>query len=346
MNRTERSTLWSYFSEKECRGYSPLYEQITLAVSKNEEVLDFLINTPSDGAHPNLLLAAVHDRVLQGLEPELYEVYYRNGTTDVGDAFVKCVLRSQKELAPILTTRYVQTNEIGRVASLVPALASLQLTENATLVDVGCSAGLTLTRDNCFADYGAHGTYGPVDAEVRIQCDVLHGNPPLAQTRIADQIGFDRNPIDVRNPDDYRWMQACVWPDTGRTERTTAALNLAADANTKFVKGDAITDLPALLSSIAGPLVITTTWALVYLPREMWTVFSQNLAEASRSRPVYWISAEAAGVAVDLPSKELPDVEGPPGTVLGSITYENGKLSDAKVLAHVHSHGKWMWWYD
>jgi len=220
------------------------------------------------------------------------------------------------------------------------------LQEEATLVDVGTSAGLTLTRDSCFIDYGAYGTYGPQDSPVRIGCDVLYGEPPLVRAPIKKQIGFDRNPIDTRNPDDYRWMQACVWPDTGRTERTNAALDSASQLDVQFVKGDAIADLPNLLKQIDGPLVVTTTWALVYAPMNTWELFGQHLAEASRQRPVYWISAEAEGVVVSLPHVPMPPVEGPPGTVIGSVTYENGSVSSARVLAHAHSHGKWLWWYD
>lgn len=346
MNATELANLWSTFSLRECKGYSPMYEAITRAVSSNEEVIDFLLMAPSDKMHPNLLLAAVHDRVLQGYEPELFDIYYNNASGDVGKAFVDCVLRSREELQPVLESRFVQTNEIGRVSFIVPALASLKLQENATLIDVGTSAGLTLTRDKCFVDYGAYGTFGEADSAVRISCSVLHGNPPLNRAPIATQLGFDQNPIDTRDKDDYRWMQACVWPDTGRTERTRAALDQTAQMNTRLVKGDAISDLPSLLTEIEGPLVVTTTWALVYLPSDQWRVFAQNLADASRSRPVYWISAEAQGVVESLPDQTPPEVAGPPGTVLGSLTYENGIQKDARVLAHVHSHGNWMWWYD
>lgn len=344
--REELSQSWKTFSENECRGYSPLYERITKAVSENPDVLDFLLSSPLDKLHPNLLLAAVHDRVLQGLEPELFDIYYNNLSADVGANFVECVLRSQDEIAPILATRFVQTNEIGRVSFLAPALASLQLDHDVTLIDVGTSAGLTLARDLCFVDYGDSRTYGPVDSTVRIDCSLLHGVPPLSRAPIARQIGFDRNPIDTRNVDDYRWMQACVWPDTGRTERTNAALELARTLDTQFVSGDAISDLPALLESIDGPLVITTSWALVYLPADQWSVFGEILAKASQRRPVSWISAEAHGVVAVLPPVPLPEVEGPPGTVLGAVEYRNGVQTDARVLAHVHSHGKWMWWYD
>lgn len=346
MTSVDLAALWLTFSENECRGYSPLYEKITKAVAHSAEVLEFLKISPSDKLHPNLLLAAVHERVLRGLEPELFDIYYNKSTKDVGEAFVSCVMNAMDDLAPILDTRFVQTNEIGRVSSLVPALASLQLQEEATLVDVGTSAGLTLTRDSCFIDYGAYGTYGPQDSPVQISCDVLYGAPPLVRAPISRQIGFDRNPIDTRNPDDYRWMQACVWPDTGRTERTNAALDQASRLDVQFVKGDAIADLSNLLKQIDGPLVVTTTWALVYAPMDTWELFGQHLAEASHKRPVYWISAEAEGVVVSLPRVSMPAVEGPPGTVIGSVTYENGSVSSSRVLAHAHSHGKWLWWYD
>jgi len=342
----ELATVWRKFSETECKGYSPLYERITLAVAHSDEVLRLILPLPSHVYQPNLLLAAVHDRVLAGLEQELGEIYAGRSFDDVGDAFVECVLRAWDELLPVLTSRFVQTNEIGRVAFLTPALASLNLEGPITLLDVGTSAGLTLARDKCRINFGDYGAVGPSDSPVEVQCSVLNGNPPIQNVSIGRLVGLDRNPIDLNNPDDFRWMLACVWPDTGRLERAQAALHLAKNSHFELIKGDAIADLPALLQSIEGPIVVTTTWALVYLPFDQWKEFPQLLANASKSRPVYWISAEAPGVVDLLPPIDPPQVEGASASVLGLVVFKGGETTDIQTLAHVHSHGKWMWWYD
>jgi hypothetical protein len=346
VNIEELATVWRRFSETECKGYSPLYERITLAVASSDEVLRLILPLPSHVYQPNLLLAAVHDRVLNGLEQGLDEIYAGRSSDDVGDAFIECVLRAWDELLPVLSSRFVQTNEIGRVAFLTPALASLDFEESVTLLDVGTSAGLTMARDKCRIDFGDVGVVGPFDSPVVVQCSVLNGNPPIQNVSIDRLVGLDRNPIDLNNPDDFRWMLACVWPDTGRLERAQAALHLAKNSHFELIKGDAIADLPALLESIEGPLVVTTTWALVYLPFDQWKEFAQLLANASKSRPVYWISAEAPGVVDVLPHIDPPQVEGASASVLGLVVFKGGKTIDRRTLAHVHSHGKWMWWYD
>lgn len=346
MNIEELAAVWRRFSETECKGYSPLYERITSAVAASDEVLRRILPLPAHVYQPNLLLAAVHDRVLKGLEPRLEKIYAGQSSDDAGEAFVECVLRAWDELLPVLKTRLVQTNEIGRVAFLTPALASLNIEGPVTLLDVGTSAGLTLARDKCRINFGDFGAVGPSDSSVDVQCSVLNGNPPIRNVSIDRLVGLDRNPIDVNNPDDFRWMLACVWPDTGRLERTEAALRLARNSHFELITGDAIADLPVVLQSIEGPLIVTTTWSLVYLPFDQWKEFPQLLANASKSRPVYWISAEAPGVVDGLPHIDAPQVEGASASVLGLVTFNGGEITDRRTLAHVHSHGKWMWWYD
>jgi hypothetical protein len=129
VTRDELAAWWRYFSETECRGYSSLYERITMTVAQSAETLDFLLSLPSHALQPNMLLAAVHDRVLLGLEPELARHYDGLGTGDVGRAFVDVVHRNKAPLALVLTARRTQTNEIGRIAFIGPALAALDLTQ-------------------------------------------------------------------------------------------------------------------------------------------------------------------------------------------------------------------------
>lgn len=346
MDRDELARLWSFFSVNDCRGYSGLYEQATLAVAESVECLDWIAGLPPHTWQPNMLLAAVHDRVLQGVEPELSRMYDTSDVEAVGEEFVRVVLRNREALADVMTVRFVQTNEVGRTAFLAPALAMIHSSDPLTLVDVGTSAGLTLTLDLCRIDYGSHGALGPQDSPVLVECSVLHGHPPIAPTGVSRRLGLDRNPLNPSSEDDRRWMLACVWPDTGRGARTRAVLDLAALANFSLVRGDAVHDLPALLESIEGPVVITTTWVVAYMPIDRRVDFGQVLAAASEHRPIYWVSAEAPGVVAELPQADAPSVAGTAASVLGMVRYVGGAMSDARVLAHVHPHGQWLWWYD
>ena len=342
----ELAAWWRAFSDGECRGYSALYEQISATVAGTDSVLNRLLTLPSHAQQPNMLLAAVHDLVLRGGAPVLAERYRGRSADDVGRTFVDLVMEVWDELVPVLEVRRTQTNEIGRVAFLAPAFAALAPQDPPTVVDVGTSAGLTLTLDHCLIDYGALGRLGPPKSAVHVACQLLHGDPPIRPTRVAKRIGLDRRPLDVADPDDARWLLACTWPDTGRLDRTRAAVALAASVPMALRAGDAVADIPAILDEIEGPVIVTTTWALAYLSEERRRQFSEVLATASRGRSVSWISGEGVGVVDALPFVEPPDVEGATASVLGSIRYEGGHAESAQVLAHVHPHGHWLWWYD
>jgi hypothetical protein len=273
-------------------------------------------------------------------------LYSDNQVGGVGVAFVEAVLKSQERLWPILASRFTQTNEIGRVAIIAPALAAIPNRDNVTLIDVGTSAGLTLRLDDCFIDYGSHGSLGSQDSTVRVKSEVLSGNPPRQSISIGRRIGIDRNILNPADEDDARWLLACVWPDTGRFDRTRAALELAASRPSELIEGDALEMLSAVLSSVQGPIVVTTTWVVAYMDIEYRARLSAELMAASHERDIYWISAEAPGVVSHLPEVELPQVEGPVPSVVGLVTLTKGEIADARVLAHAHSHGSWIWWYD
>lgn len=167
MTKDELAAWWRWFSETECRGYSPLYERICDTVAGTEAVLDRLLSLPDHAQQPNMLFAAVHDLVLRGGSPALADQYDRPPSDDAGPIFVDVVIESWDELVPILETRRTQTNEIGRVALLAPALAALGLEDPPTIIDVGTSAGLTLLVDRCLIDYGPMGLLGPSNSPVQ-----------------------------------------------------------------------------------------------------------------------------------------------------------------------------------
>ena len=55
---------------------------------------------------------------------------------------------------------------------------------------------------------------------------------------------------------------------------------------------------------------------------------------------------EAPGIVDRLPDVAPPPVVGTAASVVGLTTFAKGEIAGARVLAHVHGHGSWIWWYD
>ena len=196
-----------------------------------------------------MLLGVVHYLLLGGLDHPLAAVYAGESDADPGPLFRDLCLTHRAEVLALMETRRTQTNECGRSAVIGPALTWTARNVGAplALLDVGTSAGLNLGCDRYFLDYGAAGTTGPPDSDVRIECAVTGGDPPIAPRlpAIVARVGLDRSPIDLTDEVDARWLLACIWPDTGRLERTSAAIRDAQRHPPTIRRGDMVDDLPA-----------------------------------------------------------------------------------------------------
>jgi len=342
--------VWLYIADTSCRGYSPLYDRICRAVADNDEVLDLVSEAPRHAHNPVLLLASVHYLLLGGLDHPLAAVYAGDSDADPGPLFVDLCLRNRDAILDLLATQQVNTNEVGRSAIIGPALtaAASRLGSPLGHVDVGCSGGLNLLCDRYRLDYGSAGSTGPVEAAVQVRCEVVDGSPPIAPALpvIAARVGLDRAPLDVHDPLQSRWQLACVWPDTGRLDRTRLALDEARRTPLTLVRGDAVEEVGNIVAALPAEAaaVVTTTWVVAYFSRAQRTGFLDALAKAAESRPVAWISAEGQGVVDVIPSDAAPkDVSGVEWSVLGLVTFHDGRV-DPELLGYVHPHGSGLDW--
>ena len=344
------ASIWTYFADTSCGEYSPLYDRICRAVAGSDAVLDLIREAPPAAHQPNVLLGAVHYLLLSGVEHPLAAVYAGTSGADAGALFVDLCLRERQAILELLSTRHTNTNEVGRSAILGPAFTAVahEFGEPLGLVDVGCSAGLNLLCDRYFLDYGPGGSTGPDRAVVRIACEITGGRPPIAPVlpAIAARIGIDRHPVDAANEDEARWLLACVWPDTGRLPRTRQALEEARRTPPQFVQGDAVATVADVVLGLPDDsmAVVMTTWALAYLPKNERLAFRDTLAEASKTRPIAWISGEGPGVVDAFRGLEVPsDDQGMMASILGLIVFRDGEL-DSRLLGFVHPHGNWIDW--
>jgi hypothetical protein len=341
--------LWEWFAEYQFRGYSPLYERISLSVAGNRELLELVRAAPPAAHLPPALLGAVHYLLLEGFEHPLAEVYAGRSDADPAPLFLDLCRARRRDVVALLGTRRIQTNECGRSALIGPGLTWLAsvLEGPFALVDVGASAGLNLLCDRYRIDYGEHGATGPAGSPVKIDCRVVAGSPPIAEALppLVARVGIDRSPIDLSNSADARWLLACVWPDTGRLERTAASIRLAQEHLPELIAGDATQALPEVLAGLPrGALaVVVTTWAFGYLSLEERRRFVELLDVESYNRPIAWLSAEDAGTVEAFASEAGPDDDQAALHVLGALTFDSGACRQ-QLLAHVHQHGACIDW--
>jgi len=344
--------MWSGFADSIPVGYSPLYSAVAMAVANDRELLSLVDDAPPPAHFPPTLLAAVHYLLLDGLDHPLGAVYRGESDAPAVPLFRDLCLTQRDRILELLEVRRVQTNEVGRSSLIGPALTWVAAHHGAPvqLVDVGCSAGLNMLCDRYRLDYGERGHTGPDDAVVRVDCRVVGGNPPIAPRlpEVVGRIGIDLDPPDLRDPADARWLLACVWPDTGRLERTARAIGEAIAEPPPVRAGDAVALLPDVLDELGpGLAVVVTTWSYAYVLPDQRPAFIDALRRTGRSRPLVWIAAEARGLieSVDLSSVAEPpaSMQTSPVDVLSAWRFD-GAGDEARILALVHSHGLWIDW--
>jgi hypothetical protein len=161
---------------------------------------------------------------------------------------------------------------------------------------------------------------------------------------VVARIGVDSDPTDVTDPEDARWLRACVSPDQReRLARLEAEIALAAGSPPLLLRGDVLEALPEAVARVpAGALpVVITTWALARLPPERRRGFLRRLDEAAAGRPVAWVSAEGVGVAPSIPT--LGDRRASGHSILGLALFERS-APRAEAIGRCWSRGRLLAW--
>jgi hypothetical protein len=263
----------------ECRGRSPAYERLAVAVAGDQVVLEFLGTLPTVKRQPNLLFASAR--------------YLLGAPADIG-ALRALVTGRAGELAAVILARRTQTNEPARCATLLPALALLP--QPLALLEVGASAGLTLLADRYSYDYDGHLVTGADPLAPVLRCRAYGGVPlPRRVPEIAWRAGLDLNPLDVTDDDDMHWLRCLVWPGEGdRESRLAAAIETARRLPPRVHCGDLLADTAAVASQApaGATLVIYHSAVLAYLSQEQRAEFARSMAKLD----AVWLSNEAPGV--------------------------------------------------
>jgi hypothetical protein len=307
------AATYATFAARETRGVSPIYERLSLAVSRDDEVLARLCTLPPAKRQPNLLFGVVR---------------FLGGPVEDPAAFHDYTVANWPVVEEQMRARATQTNEAGRCATLLPVLAALP--QPLALLDVGASAGLCLYPDRYSYRYGNHriGTGEPV-----LPCVASGVAPPARRPEVAWRAGLDLNPLDVTDPADLGWLEALIWPEHAhRRDRLRAAAALVAAEPPLLVRGDLVDDLAGLAAQAPADatLVVFHTSVLYQVPPPRREAF----AEVVRGLPGHWIASEAPHVlAYDTLPPEPDDA------------LRNVLALDGTPLAWTGPHGQEIIWF-
>lgn len=362
MNPDELAALLRRFGRQEC-GREPLYVALCERAAVDARALALLAEAPPEQRKANLLLAALHERVLAGAAPELAAYYpsaggHRTPDAALAAALAACLEREWPVLVRHLRERATQTNEVGRCAALWPALGAVAAASgNASLalLDFGCSAGLNLGVDACALRYRdddgrPHDRGAPRDG-LRAEVEALWlGDaplPPAAGWRLAVRDGIDPAPVDVRDPDGLRWLQACLWPhDAARRERLArAAAQLPALPHRLMRAADCIAAIEPWLAALPAGVqpVLLTSWVLYYLNEAELARLRATVDRLGRSHRLAWLCGELPHLSARGAVPPPPPL--PPDGAAASQTLWTLQLDGRqRALAWSHPHGRWVHW--
>lgn len=306
------------FAEREARGRSAIYADWASGIAEDSALLALIDELPETTRQPSLVFAVA--RLLGAPEASFAE-------------FRPWMLENWPRVRPHVATRLNQTNEPGRCASLMPALATLP--GPLALLEIGASGGLCLYPDRYSYVYDNGVRIDPAGgpSSVLLHCST-NGQVPLPQRlpEVVWRAGIDLAPLDVTDPDDRRWLEALAWPEEhDRRERIRAAVEIARQDPPLLVRGqarDALADLAAQAPA-GATLVVITSGVLVYLPY----LERQRFIQAVREVGAHWLSLEGVDV---LPSVRDALPEGDGRFVLAL---------DERPLAWTSPHGQSLDWF-
>ncbi len=314
-----------------------------MRVAEDPQLLDIATLGAGKDALPNLFFSTVHLLLQQGEHHQLAAFYPSlNKNTRryeyVYPYFRNFVLDHEAEIAKIITTKTVQTNEVARCAALVPAfeLVSLEAkNQPLAMIEIGSSAGLTLLWDQYHYKYGEGMECGPKDSPVQIEC-LLRGkrHPPMPHDlpKVDSRIGIDLNPIDLNDPGNIQWLHALVWPEQEkRTRQLELAIQLAKHQSPRIVRGNALELLPEMIDKIgeSAQTCIYHSFTLSLATGDNRAKLESIIEGASKNRKLFLVSLEWAK-DTDSPRLEL-------------TRFDLGAKS-RRVLAKSQAHGEWLEW--
>jgi hypothetical protein len=287
---------------------SPLYRSLAKTVASDARLLRLAARGRS-GQYPTFLFfGAVHALVLAGADHELATFYSSivgaaaRPPEQAGPVLVDFCATFEAELAALIETRLVQSNVVKRALALRLGLAVVgrRVAAPVHLVEVGASAGILLRFDRYGYTLGGR-HFGDSASPVQIESEWRSDAPVPdldALPSLVTVTGIDLNPLDARDPDDRRWLEALVWPENrGEADLLRRALAVVAADPPALRAGDAVDVCPALAQVLppGEPRVVFHAITRLHVPPDRLDAFDAALATLGQDAPLYWLSLEGQG---------------------------------------------------
>lgn len=309
---------------------SPLYQVLARGVAEDDELLELAAGI-EHAPRQNLLFGAVQH--LLGNDDDL-ATFYLSRTSDPAPAelafepFKSFALDHRDEILEIGRTRFTQTNEVKRMAVMLPVLMAEadRLGEPVHLVEVGTSAGLNLCFDRFAYNFGGvkFGT-SEVELETTPQGAItIPTRAPYVQRRV----GIDINPIDVSDPDDVRWLESLIWPESAeRRKRLRVAVRIRRTVQIQMVGADGSSAIGSVLDGLptSGPAVVFHAFTLNQFDEEARSRFDDGLRAAASKRSLSRIGFEYWEKGTKWPQVRV------------GVTQD-----DLEPRLEAHPHGEWL----
>jgi hypothetical protein len=304
---------------------SPCFVEWGRGLADDPEVLAWVDELPGLKKQPNLVFAAARWHGVPAPGPYA--------------GLRSALLADDGTIRATIMERSTQTNEVGRLATLLPAFWSVAGGGPIALLEAGASAGLNLFPDRW--GYAWLTPHGPVEVgpPPRLECEVT-GPAPLPERlpRVAWRGGVDLNPLSVTDDDAMAWLENLIWPEQDeRRERLRHAVEVARTDPPRIVVGDLLEELPALVAqaSAHGTVVVFHSAVAAYLPSEDRRRMQELMLDLVSDGVCHWVSNEAPGIFPSISSAAPPP------------TPRRFELAvDGRVVGHTHGHGRDLRWVD